>query len=234
MDVTFRIHRFDSAAENPKPYYRKYKIGTSAGMTVLDALNQIKWEQDGTLTYRKSCRSGICGSCAMKIHGLNGLACERQVEPMKRKSITIEPLPGFKMIKDLVVDMDPFYERFARMKTYLINDDPPPYRERLQSPEEFRQISDPLACILCGACTSSCPSFWYDSEYTGPAALYKAYRYIFDTRDKGASERMDELDSKHGLWRCHTIFNCMDACPKKLKITEGISLLKVKVISEKY
>ena len=234
METTFKIFRFNPDVENPKPYYKEYQVKVSLGMTVLDVLHEIKWQQDGTLTFRKSCRSAICGSCAMKIHGLNMLACETQIDSIKRKKITIEPLPGFEIVKDLAVDMEPFYESLARVKPYLINDEPPPDRERVQSPDEFRKISDPIACILCSACTSSCPSFWYDHEYLGPAALYKAYRYIFDTRDKGAAERLEVLDNKHGLWRCHTIFNCMDACPKNLKITHGISLLKRKVISEKY
>jgi len=203
-------------------------------MTVLDGLNQIKWEQDGTLTYRKSCRSGICGSCAMKIHGLNGLACETQIEDVKKDKIVIDPLPGFEVLRDLAVDMEPFYQHLERIKPYLINDDPPPFRERVQSVEDFKVFEDAVACILCGSCTSSCPSFWADKAYIGPAALYKAFRYNFDTRDQGREDRMEVLDNKHGLWRCHTIFNCMDACPKNLKITDGISKLKRLVIREKF
>jgi len=233
MEITFKIYRFDPSKEE-KPHYDDFKIKTHSGMTILDALNEIKWELDGTLAFRKSCRSGICGSCAMKIHGLNGLACETQIEPMGKSTIVIDPLPGFKVIKDLAVDMDPFYENLERVKPWLINDDPPPARERIQSQEEFALISDPIGCILCGACTSSCPSYWADKEYLGPAAIYKAYRYVFDSRDSGTEERVEVLDNKHGLWRCHTIFNCMDACPKKLKITQGISMLKRKIISEKY
>ncbi len=234
MQVTFKISRFDPQQEEAKQHYKSYTVQTSPGMTVLDALNEIKWHQDGTLSYRKSCRSGICGSCAMKINGINGLACETQIEPMKKKTIVLDPLPSFEVIKDLAVNMDPFFEHLAAVKPYLINEEPPPDRERLQSPEEFKRISDPIACILCMSCTSSCPSFWTDPEYIGPAALYKAYRYEFDTRDKGSEERLEALDNRHGLWRCHTIFNCMDACPKNLKITHGISLLKRKVIAEKY
>ncbi|MCF7811119.1 succinate dehydrogenase iron-sulfur subunit [bacterium] len=233
MEVTFKVFRFDPNKSQEKPEYKSYKVNTSPGMTVLDALNEIKWNQDGTLTFRKSCRSGICGSCAMKIHGINRLACETQIEPLKKKTIVIDPLPGFEVIKDLAVDIDPFFEHLAKVKPYLINDEPPPDRERIQSPDDFKHISDPIACILCMSCTSSCPSFWGDPEYIGPAALYKAYRYVFDTRDKGLKDRIDVLDNKHGLWRCHTIFNCMDACPKQLKITHGISLLKRKILSEK-
>ncbi len=234
MDITFKIKRFDPKQEKAKPYYQEYPVKTQPGMTVLDALIEIKAQQDGTLTFRKSCRSAICGSCAMQIHGLNKLACETQIELLKRKTIVLDPLPGFKIIKDLVVDMEPFYEHLARVKPYLINDDPPPARERLQSEAEFKLIEDPIACILCASCTSSCPSFWYDPDYIGPSALAKAYRYNFDSRDRGAGERMEVLDNKHGLWRCHTIFNCMDACPKKIKITQHISSLKKMVVMEKY
>ncbi len=234
MQINFKIYRLDPNKEGSGPSYQEYPVKTHPGMTVLDALIEIKGQQDGTLTFRRSCRSGICGSCAMQIHGLNRLACETQIEPLKKATIVVDPLPGFKVIRDLAVDMDPFYENLAAIKPYLINDDPPPDRERIQSPEEFKRIEDPVACSLCGACTSSCPSFWYDPNYVGPAALAKAYRYVFDTRDHGAAERMDVLDSKHGLWRCHTIFNCMDACPKSIKITQHIANLKKKVISEKY
>lgn len=233
MEVIFQISRFDPEKDT-KSYYKEYTVKTHPGMTILDGLNQIKWEQDGTLTYRKSCRSGICGSCAMKIHGINGLACETQIERLKKSKIVIDPLPGFKVLKDIAVDMEPFYEHLARVKPYLINDTPPPDRERVQSPEDFKVFSDAVACILCGSCTSSCPSFWADKSYIGPAALYKAFRYNFDTRDQGQKERMEVLDNKHGLWRCHTIFNCMDACPKNLRITEGISKLKRLVIREKF
>ena len=234
MQLTFKIFRFDPEQKGAKPGYREYQVATHVGMTVLDALMEIKGQQDGTLTFRRSCRSSICGSCAMKIHGLNKLACETQIEPMGLKTIVVEPLPGFTVLKDLAVDMDPFFDKLHRIKPYLINDEPAPDRERLQSPELFKHISDPIACILCGSCTSSCPSYWYDQSYLGPAALNKAYRYVFDTRDQGAAERMEALDSKHGLWRCHTIFNCMDACPKRIQITEWIGLLKKKVLAEKF
>ncbi len=234
MKIKLKIYRYNPNNEGEKPYYQTYEVETHPGMTVLDALDEIKWRQDGTLGYRKSCRSAICGSCAMKIQGLNRLACETQIEPLKKKLITVEPLPGFELLKDLAVDIDVFFEHLARVKPYLINEEPPPFRERRQSPEEFKLISDPVACILCMACTSSCPSFWYDREYLGPAALYKAYRYNFDMRDLGSAERLEALDNRHGLWRCHTIFNCMDACPKRLKITQGISLLKRQVVGEKY
>jgi succinate dehydrogenase / fumarate reductase iron-sulfur subunit len=234
MHVTFKIFRFNPDAKGAGPRYQEFPVQTHVGMTVLDALIEIKAQHDGTLTFRKSCRSAICGSCAMKVHGLNKLACETQIEPLKKTTLVIDPMPGFKVLKDLAVDMDPFYENLHRVKPYLINDEPPPAREWVQSPEQFKLISDPIACILCGSCTSSCPSYWYDKAYVGPSALAKAYRYIFDTRDRGAADRLEVLDSKHGLWRCHTIFNCMDACPKRIQITQWIGMLKQRVIMEKY
>lgn len=234
MKVTFKIYRFDPVSGG-EPFYQNYELPVEKGQTVLDALNEIKAHQDGSLTFRRSCRSGICGSCAMQINGLNRLACETQLVQLKGKTVTVDPLPGFKPIKDLAVDMEPFYEKLRSVLPYLINPDPPPTdKERIQSPEDFQKIEVATSCILCGGCTSSCPSFWADKSYLGPAALVKAYRYIFDTRDDGFAERSGAINNKHGLWRCHTIMNCNDACPKHIFPTEGISHLKKKVVEEKY
>ncbi|MBS1261137.1 MAG: Succinate dehydrogenase iron-sulfur subunit [Calditrichaeota bacterium] len=229
---SFRIFRFNPETDD-KPYYQTYEIEVESWWTVLDALNEIKWFVDGTLSYRRSCRHGICGSCAMMINGLNDLACEKQIKLIRRNPITIDPLPGFEIHKDLAVDMDPFYKALKRVKPWLINNDPPPSRERIQSPEQFHLIGDGIACILCAACTSSCPSYWSDEEYLGPAALLKAYRYSFDSRDQGLGDRIDALDNRHGLWRCHKITNCFHACPKNLNPTEAISRLQRRVIEEK-
>ncbi len=234
MKKTYRIFRYDPDKDQ-KGRYDAFDIETAKGDTVLDVLIEIKSHHDGTLTFRRSCRHGICGSCAMQINGLNRLACETQVEFLRGNTITIDPLPGFKPIKDLAVDMEPFYEKLRDILPYLINPDPPPTdKERYQSPEDFKMIELATSCILCASCTSSCPSFWADKGYLGPSALVKAYRYVFDTRDKGLAERLNRLDNKHGLWRCHTIMNCNDACPKKIFPTEGISRLKRKVVEEKY
>lgn len=230
---TFKIFRFNPE-EDKKPYYKTYQIECEPSWTVLDALNEIKWFHDGTLTYRRSCRHGICGSCAMQINGLNDLACELQLSKHPKDPIVIDPLPGFAIHKDLVVDMDPFYAALKRVKPWLINNDPPPGSERIQMPAEFDLMGTSIACILCGACTSSCPSFWNDKEYLGPAALLKAFRYTFDTRDSGFGERLDVLNNKHGLWRCHKITNCFTACPKDLNPTEAISKLQRKIISEQW
>ncbi|HEX05394.1 MAG TPA: succinate dehydrogenase iron-sulfur subunit [Bacteroidetes bacterium] len=228
---SFKIFRFNPETDN-KPSYQTYEVECESWWTVLDALNQIKWFMDGTMTYRRSCRHGICGSCAVMINGKNDLACELQIQTLKG-TIKIDPLPGFEIYRDLSVNMEPFYAALKRVKPWLINDDPPPSTERYQSPDDFKLMGDSIACILCGACTSSCPSFWADEQYLGPAALLKAFRYSFDTRDKGLADRIEALDNEHGLWRCHKITNCYHACPKHLNPTEQISKLQRRIIEEK-
>lgn len=233
MYKQLKVKILRQTAKNTKPEFKEYTVENTGAMTILDVVNEVKWKQDGTLTYRRSCRSGICGSCAMNVNGINMLACETQVVELKTDKITIKPLPGLTVIKDLVVDMDPFYEKLHAVRPYLINDNPPPTdKERYQSPEDRVLLEDPTACILCASCSSSCPSFWTDPDYLGPAALLKAYRFEFDTRDEGSHVRLPIINNKHGLYRCHTIMNCNDACPKNLYPTEGISRLKKKVISE--
>ncbi len=228
----FRIYRFNPEEDGDRTY-QDYTVKCPRGSTVLDALNQIKWYQDGTLTYRRSCRHGICGSCAMTINGINMLACEAQVQTLKGV-ICVEPLRSFHVIKDLVSDMEGFYERYRIVKPYLIARVPPTDKEHYQSQEDRKLLDGSYECILCGACTSSCPSYWADKDFLGPAALLKAYRFIFDSRDEGTEQRLQALDNKHGLWRCHTIFNCVEACPKGLNPTKGIGMLKRKVIKEKF
>lgn len=232
MIRTFRIFRFNPE-QDKEPRYREYQVECPKGSTVLDALNEIKWRHDGTLSYRRSCRHGICGSCAMTINGKNNLACESQVDTLKGV-IWVEPLRSFPIIKDLIVDMEPFYERLKAVKPYFMAGTPPTDKERLQSPEQRKLLDGSYECILCGCCTSSCPSYWADKDFLGPAALLKAYRFVFDSRDGGAQERLVVLDNKHGLWRCHTIFNCAEACPKGLNPTWAIGKLKQKVIKEKF
>lgn len=216
--------------KDKKPHWQKFEIEVEHDATILDILNQIHWHHDGTLAYRRSCRSAICGSCAMKINGQNSLACETPMHKFKGNKIKIEPLPGFPIIKDLVVDMEGFFEKLKAVKPYLIVDKPLPDKEFIQKPDDFELIREASTCILCGACTSSCPSLWANENYLGPAALLKAYRFIFDTRDDGTLERIDIVNDKNGIWRCHTIFNCMEACPKNIKITEYLSRIKVKVV----
>lgn len=227
MQVTFRILRYNPENDN-EPHFENFKIEATPKMTVLDCLHQIKWNLDGTLTFRRSCAHGICGSDGMKINGKNGLACSILLKDLNmNKPITIEPLPAMPIIKDLVIDMTEFYEKQNTVKPYLINNTPaPPDGERLQSNEDAEMLFESAKCIMCGCCTTSCPSIWSNENYLGPAALLKAYRFIFDTRDEAADERINIIDSPDGLWRCHTIFNCVDACPKEINITWHISQLK--------
>ncbi|MCP4150059.1 MAG: succinate dehydrogenase iron-sulfur subunit [bacterium] len=227
VNVNVKIIKYNPEKDS-KPYWKTYDLEVGAELTILDLLNEIHWKYDGTLAYRRSCRSAICGSCAMKVNGTNILACETPLHQFKGNKLKIEPLPGFKIIKDLVVDMDEFFDKLERVKPYLILHKAVPDKEFPQTPEEFEAIREAANCILCGACSSSCPSLWANENYLGPAALLKAYRFIFDTRDDGADERLDIVNDKNGIWRCHTIFNCMEACPKSIKITEYLSRLKVK------
>jgi succinate dehydrogenase / fumarate reductase iron-sulfur subunit len=232
MMQTFKIFRYNPD-EDKNSYYKDYQVDVKEGMTVLDVLNEIKWKQDGSLTFRRSCRHGICGSCAMTINGLNRLACETQAKSLGGGTIEVEPLRNFPVIKDLAVDMEDFYKKYEAVKPYFIAGTPPTDKERYQSIEDRKKIDNSYECILCGACTSSCPSYWAHPEFLGPAALLKAYRFTFDSRDEGLEERLPILNSRHGLWRCHTIFNCT-ICPKSLNPTWAIGELKKKVITEKF
>jgi len=232
MERTFRIFRFNPEKDR-QPRYDTFTVAVQDGWTILDALNEIKWRQDGTLSYRRSCRHGICGSCAMMINGKNELACEKQISTLKGE-ITVAPLKGFPIVRDLLIDQEHFFENLRLVRPWLIARTPPPTdKERLQSPEDRKVLDGTWECILCGACTSSCPAFWDNDNFLGPAALLKAYRYVADTRDEGLDERLQALDSKHGVWRCHTIFNCVEACPKSLNPTQGIVELRRRLMREK-
>jgi succinate dehydrogenase / fumarate reductase, iron-sulfur subunit len=222
----------DSAAHT-----ETYRVDAFPTERVLDVLNKVKWDQDGTLTYRKSCAHGVCGSDAMMINGENKLACVTLVKDVVKGAsgkIVIEPLPGASVVKDLVVDMNRFWKNYETIMPYLCNDDPAPEIERYMSSKDQEIIEESTRCILCGACSFSCPSTWSDEEYLGPAALLKAYRFIFDSRDHAADERLNVIDNNKGLWKCYTIFNCVQACPKEIDITKHISALKRKTVSEKY
>ncbi len=224
MRVQFRIKRFDPTTDQ-KPYFKDYEVDLEPTDRVLDGLNAIKWYQDGTLTYRRSCAHGVCGSDAVRINGRNRLACTLLVRDAGSK-LTIEPLLGLPIIKDLVVDMEPFFKKYRDIKPFVINDDPEPTRERTQSPEQRAIFDDTTKCILCAACTTSCPPFWANREFVGPASIVNAHRFIFDSRDQGAAERLDVLNQREGVWRCRTVFNCTDACPRHIKITQAIEEVK--------
>jgi len=233
MQLEVSIKRFNPEKDSA-PSYKSYQVEAEENERVLDVLNKVKWEQDGTLTYRKSCAHGVCGSDAMLINGENRLACSTLVKDLKSNKLKVEPLPGASVIKDLVVDTDAFWNKYVTIKPFLINDEPVPETERYQSPEAQALIEESTRCILCGSCTFSCPSTWGDDEYLGPAALLKAYRFIFDSRDRASDERLQIIDNSKGLWKCYTIFNCVQACPKEIDITKHISALKRKTVAEKY
>jgi len=222
MQVDLRILRYDPERD-AKPHWEAYTVEADPkGDRVLDLLHRVKHEQDGSLTFRRSCAHGVCGSDAMLINGRNRLACKIRVEQLGKRRITIAPLPGLPVVKDLVVDMDGFFDAYRSVKPYLIADDAPPPRERTQSPADRAIYDDTTKCILCGACTSSCPSFWSQPTYVGPAAIVNAHRFIFDSRDDAGEERLEILADKDGVWRCRTIFNCTDACPRGIHITQAI------------
>jgi succinate dehydrogenase / fumarate reductase iron-sulfur subunit len=231
MEVTLRILRYNPERDK-KPHYETYKVEGEENDQVLDLLNQVKWYQDGTLSYRRSCAHGICGSDAMRINGKNLLACKVLVKDVGKK-ITIEPILGLQIIKDMIVDMEPFFEHYRSVMPYFVNDEPPPARERLQSPEERARFDDTTKCILCAACTTSCPSFWASGEYVGPAAMVLAHRFIFDNRDRASAERLKILNNRMGVWRCHDIYNCTLACPREIEITTALGEIKMAITTGK-
>jgi len=231
MQITLKIKR-QNPEEKPEPWWAEYEVEAEPADRLLDALNHVKWFQDGSLTYRRSCAHGVCGSDAMRINGANHLACKVLLKNLGKK-ITVEPLPGLRVIKDLLVDMDRFFDLYRGVKPYFISYSAPPEGERLQSPTERERFDDTTKCILCAACTSSCPSYWANPEYVGPAAIVNAHRFIFDSRDEGGDERLDILGARDGVWRCRTIFNCVEACPRGIQVTRAISEVKNALMSRK-
>ena len=223
VTLQLRIQRYNPEVDS-KPHYEEYTVEADPADRLLDALNQIKWHQDGTLTFRRSCAHGVCGSDAMRINGRNRLACKTLVQDVGER-VTIEPLQAFPVIKDLVVDMEPFYGGIRAMMPYLVNDDPPPATERLQSPAERERFDDTTKCIQCGACTSACP-IWWTSEYIGPAAIVNAHRFLFDSRDQAQEQRLAILGQHDGVWRCRPIFNCTEACPRGIQVENAIGQVK--------
>ncbi|MGQ0383369.1 MAG: succinate dehydrogenase iron-sulfur subunit [Gammaproteobacteria bacterium] len=223
----FRIYRFDPDSLEP-PRVDTFEVDLDrCGSMVLDALIHIKDQIDSTLTFRRSCREGICGSCAMNIDGINTLACTQPIAGI-RGPVRVFPLPHMPVVKDLVPDLTQFYAQYASIKPWLQTREPPPAgRERLQAPADQERIDRPSACILCACCSTSCPSYWWNSErYLGPAALLASYRWIIDTRDEARVERLAALDDSFRLYRCHTILNCVEACPKDLNPARAIADIK--------
>ena len=224
MKVTLKIKRFNPEKDS-EPYWGEYPVEAEPTDRLLDALNHVKWYIDGSLTYRRSCAHGVCGSDAMLINGANTLACKVLLQNLGSK-ITVEPMRGFRVIKDLLVDMDAFFEKFRKVQPYLVTHAPEPEKERLQSIEDREAFEDTTKCILCGACTTSCPSFWANGEYIGPAAIVQAHRFIFDSRDQLTEERLAVMNEEMGVWRCRTAFNCVEACPREINITKAIGEVK--------
>jgi len=225
MEVTIKVFRYNPEKDK-KPSFKTYKLEAIETDRVLDLLEKVKGYQDGTLSFRRSCAHGICGSDAMRINGFNRLACKTLVRDTGTK-IIVQPLLGLRVIKDLIVDMDPFFEHYRSVKPWLINDDPEPEKERFQSAEQRALFDDTTKCILCACCTTSCPSFWANEKYAGPAAIVAAHRFIFDSRDKSAAERLQILNEVWGVYRCHTVFNCTLACPREIQITKAIGEVKM-------
>ena len=230
MDVTVKILRYNpEVSEEAK--WESYQVSAEPTDRVLDALHKIKWELDGTLTFRRSCAHGICGSDAMRINGKNRLACKTLIKDVNPdKPITVEPIKGLPVEKDLIVDMEPFFDAYREVMPFLITTGEEPTRERLQSQADRDRFDDTTKCILCAACTSSCPVFWNDGQYFGPAAIVNAHRFIFDSRDDAGDVRLDILNDKEGVWRCRTTFNCTEACPRGIEVTKAIAEVKQAVL----
>lgn len=231
--MKFSIYRFNPDVDKD-PYMQDYDIELMPDTRMLlDALIQIK-ELDDTLSMRKSCREGVCGSDAMNINGKNGLACMTPLDGIKQP-VVLRPLPGLPVVRDLVVDMEQFFAHYNSIKPYLINNDPPPATERLQSPEDRAKLDGLYECILCGACTASCPSFWWNPDkFVGPAGLMQAYRFISDSRDQAQEERLENLEDPYRLYRCHNIMNCVDVCPKGLNPSKAINEIKALKVKQKF
>ena len=232
MQITIKIFRFNPE-QDKKPRHDKYTVEAQPTDRVLDILEYVKGNFDGTLSFRRSCAHGVCGSDAMRINGRNRLACKTLVKDLHSSKIVVEPLFGLRVIKDLIVDMEPFFEHYRSVMPYFVNDEPEPSKERLQSIEERERFDDTTKCILCAACTTSCPSFWTNEQYVGPAAIVNAHRFIFDSRDKAGAERLRILNDQFGVYRCHTIFNCTVACPRDIQVTQAIGEIKKAIATGK-
>jgi succinate dehydrogenase / fumarate reductase iron-sulfur subunit len=229
MKCTFIVFRFDPSRDE-KPAYRTYEIEAEPTDKILDCLNRIRAEQDPTLAYRASCAHGICGSDAMVINGRVALACQKLVKDYRTaNNFVIEPLPVFRVLKDLIVDLDPFFEKHRSVRPFLINDEPPPELERTQAPQEQKQIDPALPCILCASCTAACPISRVNPAYLGPAALLRAFRYIYDSRDTDTENRLREVDSENGVWGCKTLWWCTEVCPKDIPVTKCLGQVKLAI-----
>lgn len=230
--VTIQVRRYDPE-NRTDAYWETFEVDMYSTDRILDALHSIKWDQDSTLAFRRSCAHGVCGSDAMRINGRNRLACKTLVKDLDiTKPVTVEAIKGLPLERDLIVDMDPFFESYKEIHPFLTASDRPE-RERIQSAADRDIFDDTTKCILCAACTTSCPVFWTDGQYFGPAAIVNAHRFIFDSRDEDAETRLDILNDKEGVWRCRTTFNCTEACPRGIEVTKAIAEVKQAILRGK-
>ncbi|AUH71684.1 succinate dehydrogenase iron-sulfur subunit [Legionella sainthelensi] len=232
--LTLSIYRYNPEVD-AKPYMKDYELDIPAKSDpmLLTLLERLKAEQDPSITYRRSCREGVCGSDGMNINGTNGLACITHISQLQTDKVVIRPLPGFPVIRDLAVDMSQFYQQYERIEPYLQNDEVAPARERLQSPEERAQLDGLYECILCACCTSSCPSFWWNPEkFVGPAGLLQAKRFLADSRDKATIHRLDKLQDPFSVFRCRTVMNCTNVCPKGLNPSKAIGEIRIQMLKQ--
>jgi succinate dehydrogenase / fumarate reductase, iron-sulfur subunit len=234
MDVTVKILRYNpEVSEEAK--WESYQVTAEPTDRVLDALHKVKWDLDGSLTFRRSCAHGVCGSDAMRINGKNRLACKTLLKDVNpSQPITVEPIKGLPVLKDLVVDMEPFFDAYRSVMPFLVTSGNEPTRERIQSQEDRERFDDTTKCILCAACTTSCPVYWTDGQYFGPQAIVGAHRFIFDSRDEASDQRLEILNDKEGVWRCRTTFNCTEACPRGIEVTKAIQEVKRAMITRAF
>ena len=226
MDVTVKILRYNPEVSSESSW-ESYQVTAEPTDRVLDALHKVKWDLDGSLTFRRSCAHGVCGSDAMRINGKNRLACKTLLKDVNpSQPITVEPIKGLPVLKDLVVDMEPFFAAYRSVMPFLVTTGNEPTRERIQSQADRDRFDDTTKCILCAACTTSCPVYWSDGQYFGPQAIVGAHRFIFDSRDEGGDQRLEILNDKEGVWRCRTTFNCTEACPRGIEVTKAIQEVK--------
>jgi succinate dehydrogenase iron-sulfur subunit len=228
--MKFRIYRYNPETDS-KPYMQDFEVDVTSDMMLRDALLEIK-KQDESVNFRHSCGEGVCGSDGLNVNGINVLACTTPVTDLK-EPIKVRPLPGRPVVRDLVVDMEQFYNQYHEIRPYIIRKDPVPEVEMRQSPQEREKLDGLYECIMCGCCSTSCPSFWWNPDkFLGPHALLQAWRFLADSRDQGRTERLDALEGPYKLFRCHTIMNCVEVCPKQLNPTEAIGNIKALMLKQ--
>jgi succinate dehydrogenase / fumarate reductase iron-sulfur subunit len=226
LDVTVKILRYNPEVSDDA-HWESYHVTAEPTDRVLDALHKVKWDIDGSLSFRRSCAHGVCGSDAMRINGKNRLACKTLLKDVNPSApITVEPIKGLPVLKDLIVDMEPFFAAYRSVMPFLMTSGNEPTRERVQTQHDRERFDDTTKCILCAACTTSCPVYWTDGQYFGPQAIVGAHRFIFDSRDEGTDQRLEILNDREGVWRCRTTFNCTEACPRGIEVTKAIQEVK--------